>query len=335
MKPFTLCRNLSALLLLWVLAAGCNRDAAPPGKEPARRQALTICQGGILAALPIIAQEKGFFAAQGLDVTFTIVGDGKATMEAFLAGKCDLGIMGDPPIVKQSFNRDDIAIVASVVSSANTSRILARRDRGITTPASLSGKRIGVSKATNSHFFLDQYLLQHGIPKGRVTLLDISNKELADALLRGDIDAFAGSDLSFLKGEQALGKNGIVLAEPGLTNFSANLVVKKDWLAANGSTVRKLLQALMQAEQELVSHPVDARRLVAARLKVPELQLAAIMAQQRSAVAMDQILVLSLEDQAQWMLESGMVKGATTPNFLRVLDPTLLRELRPSAVTLK
>jgi NitT/TauT family transport system substrate-binding protein len=109
----------------------------------------------------------------------------------------------------------------------------------------------------------------------------------------------------------------------------------KGWLAANRPAAQKVLQALMQAEQELESRPVEARKLVAARLKAPEAQLAAIMAQQRSAVSLDQILILSLEEQARWMMEFGLVEGTRAPNFLRFVDPTLLRELRPSAVTLK
>lgn len=335
MKPLNLFRLAAVAAALLALAAGCSRDTAQPGTSNAPRQRVTICQGGILAAPATIAKEKGLFATQGVDVTLSIIGDGKAVMGALLEEKCDMALVGEPPIVKQSFVRNDFVIIATVVSSIESTKILARRDRGIRTPRDLVGKRIGVSTGTITHFFLDQFLDRHRIPKGEVTVVDISNQKMAEALRRGDIDAFSASDLAFLKGLQTLGDQGISFNEPGLTTNSGCLVVRKSWLAANRPAALKVLKALQQAVTELDTRPAETVTMLAARLQLPESEIGIIVTHQHNTVALDQTLLLTLESQARWMMENGMVKGTAPPNYLRFIDQSVLRELNPSAVTIK
>lgn len=335
MKPLYLFRLATVAAALLALASGCGRDAAQPEKPATPRQRVTIFQGGILAAPATIAKEKGFFAAEGVDVTLTIVGDGKAVMGAFLEGKCDMALLGEPPIAKQSFVRDDFVIIATVVSSINSTRILARRDRGIRTPRDLAGKRVGVSTGTITHFFLDQFLDRYRIPKREVTVVDIPNKEMPEALRRGVIDAFSATDLAFLKGVQTLGDQGISFTEPGLTTNAACLVVKKNWLAANRHAALKVLKALQLAATELDTRPAETVKMLAARLQLPEPETGIILSQQHNTLALDQTLLLTLESQGRWMMENGMAKGTVLPNYLRVIDQSVLRELNPSAVTIK
>jgi NitT/TauT family transport system substrate-binding protein len=313
---------------------GCSREAAPP-KPALPRQALTICQGGILTVLPIIAQEKGFFAAEGLDVTVNLIGDGKAAMGEFLDGKCDLALTGEFPVARQSFERNDLAVIATTASSDNAVKILARRDRGITTPAGLVGKRVGVSKGTIANFFLDQFLKKNRIPKETLTIVDMSHQDLPAALQRGDLDAYAGSDVAYLKGKKLMGEAVITFSEPGLTNHAACLVAKKEWVAAQQKKAKGLLHGLVLAEQELTNQPEELTILLATHLKLPREDLKNLLADQHSTVTLDQVLLLALEDEARWMKETGIVTGKAMPNFLRVLDPTLLKGVNPETVRLK
>ncbi|GAM08563.1 NMT1/THI5 like protein [Geobacter sp. OR-1] len=139
--------------LLLTLLAGCSRN-----ESPKKVQSFKICQGGILATLPIIAKEKGYFKEEGIAAEISLVGDGKAAMNKFLQGECDASLTGEFPLVRQSFSRNDLAIIATLATSDNVVKVMARRDRGINKLEELAGKRIGVSKGTISNFFLDQFL---------------------------------------------------------------------------------------------------------------------------------------------------------------------------------
>lgn len=318
-------------LVVGLLLSACAQNDPPVP----RQQTFSVCQGGILAALPLIAEEKGYFTAEGIAATVSVYGDGKAAMGSFLNGNCDAAVVGEPPIVMQCFNRNDFVIIATVVSSDNATKILALRSRGINTPRDLIGMRVGVSKGTTSHFFLDQFLKKNRIPAEKVTIVDISHRDMAKALQRGIIDAFAGSDVSYLTGVQAVGSDAVTFTERGLTTHAASLVVGKSWLAANQGLARGVLRALLKAENELSVHPEAALKSLSKRLNIPQSELKGVMAEQHNTVTLDHIFLLSLEDQARWMQENGVAPGKPSINFLHFLDPTLLSELKPGAVSLR
>ena len=321
------------LLVSTLVASGCSRKD-PPAKQSGPLVSVRICQGGIVAPLMFIAKEKGFFRSEGVQADIFVVGDGKTAMGAFLDGRCEIALVGEPPIVRQSFKRKDFVIIASVVSSDSATKILARRDRGISRPEDLIGKRVAVSKGTISHFFLDQFLKKNHIPPEKLTVVDLLHSDMAAALKRGDIDAFAGSDFAYLNGSRAIGAGGVTFSEPGLTTHAANLVVKADWVRDNQPAARGLLKALIAAEKELASDPDAVAAKLAKEHQVMLEDLKAVMALQRNSVSLDQILILSLEDQARWMQETGLEKGKGAPNYLTFLFPSILRDLRPESVNL-
>lgn len=325
---------LTALLVLCAVGTGCRRKESP-ADHSGPLESVRICQGGIFAPLMFIAREKGLFRSEGIQAEISVVGDGKTAMQAFLDGTCDAALVGETPIVRQSFTRNDFVIIASVVSSDNVTKILARRDRGISRPEDLIGKRIGVSKGTISHFFLDQFLKKNHIPQDKLIIVDILHSDMASALQKGDIDAFAGSDVAYLKGSRAIGTAGVTFSEPGLTTHAANLVVKSDWLRNNQPAARGLLKALIGAEQELVRDPEGVSASLAREHQMPLAELKSVMENQRNSVTIDQVQILSLEDQARWLLETGVEKGRGAPNFLKFLYPSILRDLRPESVNLK
>ncbi|MSM39535.1 MAG: transporter substrate-binding domain-containing protein [Geobacter sp.] len=321
----------TAQLVVGLLLSACVQNDPPATHQ----QPFSVCQGGILAALPLIAAEKGYFAAEGIAADISVLGDGKAAMGRFLNGDCDAAVVGEPPIVRQCFDRNDFAIIATVVSSDNATKILALRSRGISSPRDLIGRRVGVSKGTTSHFFLDQFLKKNRIPTETLTVVDISHQDMPEALQRGTIDAFAGSDVSYLKGLQAAGSDAVTFTECGLTTHAAGLVVGKKWLDANQGVARGVLRGLLRAERELAAHPEVALKPLAKRLETSPAELKAVMAEQHNIVTLDHIFLLSLEDQARWMQENGVAEGKPSINFLNFLDPTLLSELKPGAVSLR
>ncbi|HEY6007183.1 MAG TPA: ABC transporter substrate-binding protein [Geobacteraceae bacterium] len=323
------------LLMLLLAAAGCTQRKEHAAVTTAgTKEQVTICQGGILTVLPVVAREKGLFAAEGLDVDLTTCGDGKFAMEAFLAGACTVATVGEPPVVRQSFERDDFRIVASTVSSDNATRILARRDRGITTPRDLKGKKIGVREGTISHFFLDVFLKKNGLTPGDVTVSFVELRKMPQALAAGEIDAYSSSDLYYLEGVQLLGDRAVTFSEPGLCYNAANLVVKRDFLASRPETVRRLLRALVAAEGYVAAHPAETRQLVAAVRQVAPQDLEAVFRNQRHVMALGPSLILSLENQARWLIEKGTVARTEIPNYLRFLAPGPLRTVKAAAVTL-
>lgn len=332
-------RALPAIALLavtFLAAAGCTMKKEPPRQEKSPRalEQVSICQGGIIAVLPRVALDEGFFRNEGIAATIRTYGDGRSAMDAFLDGTCTVATVGEPPIVKQSFARDDFVILASVVTSDNATKILARRDSGIGSPADLKGKRIGIRKGTISHFFFDVFLRKYGLKPKDTTVRFMELKEMPSALASGTIDAYSSSDLFYLEGARLLAERGVTFTEPGLCFNAAHLVVRKEYLVSHPDQVRSLLAALLQAEAYAAANPAETLNLVSKAHNIPVKDLETILRDERHALTLSRPLLLSLEDHARWMADNGGKEKRAIPNYLDYIDPAPLRRLKPDAVSL-
>lgn len=309
-----------------IFPCGCTK------KEPEKA---VIARGGIITVLPLVAQERGHFAREGISVQQITFGDGKKTLEALVSRQADFATIGEPPLVERSFRANDFRILGSLAVSDNATRILARRDRGITSPADLAGKRIGVRKATISHSFLYFFLKKNGIPLSKVDIRFMDLKEMPDALARGEIDAYSSSDLFLVKGQQLLGDKAIVLQEKGLCYTTASLVIRPETLRDRPALARKVIRGLLRAQDDLSQHPGQIRELLRVKYQLPGPEIDALLDNQRNVLVLEKGYLLALEEMARWMQAEGYApKDSPAPDFLKLIDPALLREERPSAVAM-
>jgi len=325
--PLVLCA-----LLFSALISGCkDRQSSGPQKN---LTPVTLCQGGVLTILPLIAHQQGFDAQEGLAITLKNMKDGKLAMDSLVAGECSFSSTGEPPIVSRSFEHDDFVILASLVSSENATKIIARGDRGIRTAADLKGRIVGVRKNTISHFFVDMYLRKNLLAAHDVTLRFFEPKDMPDALARGEIDAYSGSDAYILFGEQMLGRNAVILSEPGLCYNANYLLAMKTTVDGNPDIVRRLIDALLRAEQFYIENPAKATELVVKATNGTRAELEPILKDSRFSVRLSQSALITLEDHARWMIESRQTSRTSIPNYLTFIRREFLQSLKPDAVTL-
>ena len=144
-----------------------------------------------LLALVMIAEDQGFFSKQGVDVKVKYYASGKLALNGMFSGEVDLATPAETPIVFSSFERMDFSIVATIGSSDNDPKIVARKDRGIQKPGNLRGKCIATQKASAVHFFLHSFLVRNGLSEKDIKLSFKHPDELVPALAKGEIDAFS------------------------------------------------------------------------------------------------------------------------------------------------
>ncbi|MEI6207945.1 MAG: ABC transporter substrate-binding protein [Desulfuromonadales bacterium] len=326
-----------ALLCILILAgAGCSwksDSTVPPGAGTATEK-ITMCQGGGLAILPLIALEKGLFARQGLNVEIIAKGDGKLAFDALLSGECAFATVGEPPLVAAIFTRTDFAVLASLNITDNATKVLARKDLGIRTVNDLKGKPVGVRKGTFSHYFLDLLLTKNGISPRDVSLRFMEPGRFSEALAQGEIVAYSGSDEQLLLGKKLIGEMAVILSEPGLSLNSVNLVTMKKYISSRPAMTQKLLQALLQAEEYYLKHPADARNIVQRLKGISPTELEEILKEQNHQLTLPQSLLLTMEGNARWMIDTGIQGSSSFPNFLNVIDPAPLKALKPSSVSI-
>ncbi len=206
------------LLLLLGVTGGYVACRHYQNREPARkRETVTIgLAREALNALMLIAVEQGLFAQEGLEVTIIdTYPSGKRALRGLLAGEVDVTTTSEVPLVFQSFTRQDFRVVATIGSSENEPKIIARKDQGISSPKDLRGKRIATQKASAVHFFLHMLLVKYGLSTQDVHLSYKKSEELPQALYKGEIDAFSIREPFISQEKSLLGKNLLSLIKYG------------------------------------------------------------------------------------------------------------------------
>ncbi|MDX8124799.1 NrtA/SsuA/CpmA family ABC transporter substrate-binding protein [Janthinobacterium sp. GMG2] len=323
-----------ALLLALVAAAIWQfhaRPAAPPGPVEVLRLAVNAEYVG---SCPVLAAHgQGHFAREGIDARLQPYSSGKASMEAVLQGKADLGTVSDIPVVLASLKKQSVVIIASIFEAERDHGIVGRLDRGVSTPASLKGKRIGVTLGTSGQFTLDAFLNRQKLLPAEVTLRNYAPEQLAGALARGEIDAAAGWE-PFLTGmtHAIAGKAAIFYGEDvyaGLFNVAGT----DGYVRSHPATVRKVLRALIAGARFCQDEPDAARALFAKASASETARLQAAWHGYRFGVVLDQGLLLALEDEARWAIRNRLAERGDMPNFLDAVYLDGLEAVAPSAVT--
>ncbi len=324
--------NILVLLLISALllsAMSCKK----PTKYTGPHEKITIAYSTASnAMLMYIAFAKGYLAEEGLDATPQSHAFGKLALSAVLEGKADLATVADTPIVFAVMNGKEIITLASIQTSNRNDAIVSRQDRGIIKPADLKGKNIGVTLGTTADFFVDSFLLAHGIEKNQVTLIDMKPDEMATALDRGKVDAVSTFNPTVKQLEKELGSKGVVFFGETFYTEIFCIAAGQEYVQKNPETIKKVLRALIKAETFVKQNDKEARNLVAEFLKMDKAILDETWDIFTFRVTLDQALLVDFEDQTRWVLKNRLTARTDMPNYLNYIYPDGLLAVKPEAV---
>jgi ABC-type nitrate/sulfonate/bicarbonate transport system substrate-binding protein len=319
-------------LLVAVLAAGCRQ--APEAPPP--RQKITVAfTNQPQCALVHIAVAQGYFRAEGLDVTPLMHTYGKAALASVLEGKADIATAAETPIMFSILNGEKVLVLANIVASTSNNGVLARRATGIAVVADLKGKRVGYTPGTTSDFFLSSLLTARGIARGEVREVGLKPEQMQAALARGEVDAVSTWHYPLTQIRRALGADAIVMHDRDIYTETFNLVARQEWTLANPVAVQRFLRALVRAEQFARSQPAQAQAIMAAATKVELGLVREVWDHFQFRVGLDQILLITLEDETRWAMSNKLTGQGRMPDYLAHLYFDGLDAVRPDAVRVR
>jgi NitT/TauT family transport system substrate-binding protein len=330
--------KLSAALLVAaaLLAGGYAWFARTLPPRPAGQlEHLTIAVNAEYAgSCPLfVAHEKGYFADEGLLVAIQRHSSGKAALEAALQGQANLGTSADLPIMFAAMSGRPVTVVATIFSTEKDHGIVGRRDRGITAPASLKGKRIGVTLGTSGHFMLDAFLNRQKLSPGEVKAVNLKPEELAAALAQGDVDAVATWEPFLSTSLTQLGGNGTRLSGEDVYELVFNVAGTQEYVVRHPDAMKKLLRALVRSARFCGQVPDEAQEITARAMKTDAKKLKELWSSYKFNVILDQGLLLALEDQTRWAIKNRLTGKAEMPNYLNHVHLDALQSVTPAAVT--
>lgn len=140
----------------------------------------------------MLAQAKGYYKAEGVDVEFAIGKGGADVAKQVGAGNADLGGgIGDTPVIVRP-NGVPVKAVAVLGGRALT-QIVVRADSGINGPADLKGKTVAVMAYQDTTYYsLLGALAAFNMTKNDVNAQAVGPAGVSKLMISGDAPAMAG-----------------------------------------------------------------------------------------------------------------------------------------------
>jgi len=269
-------------------------------------------------ALIYVAAEKGYFAANRLDVTIKDLDTGAASLDALAKGEAQVAETAEFPLVSAILAGGDLRVVA-INDRFENDYIIFKKDSGIARFADLKGKRIGVTQNAISAFYLDRFLVLSGMQPKELNLVDTKPADFETALLSGRIDALVAWQPYVGRIEDAMADKVGVWPVQNKQLVYGLLVCNSTWLGGNAAVVQRFLKSLRMARDFLVRHQDEAKAVVAKRLGLEAPYLESVWGSHQFDLSLDNSLVVAMEDEARWKIDGGDVKATSLPDFVRTI----------------
>lgn len=207
-----------------------------------------------------LALENGYFDDEGLNVTVYVPGDPATGLQLVASGEDDFVISYQADVMIARGEDLPVQSVAALVQHPLNS-IMALGSSGITTPADLAGKKVGVSGLASDEALLSAVLAQAGVELEQVEIINVGFN-LVTSLLSGQVDAVIGAywvHESLLIEQQGETVNVIKLEEWGVPDYyELVLVATDDMVDDDGETIEKFVRALQQGYAAAEADPAAA-----------------------------------------------------------------------------
>jgi len=219
----------------------------------------------------MVLKDKGLlekeFAKDGIGIRWVqSLGSNKA-LEFLNAGSIDLGSTAGSAALLAKINGNPIKSIY-VYSQPEWTALVTRKDTTIAGIADLKGKRVAVTRGTDPHIFLVRALLSVGLSEKDIQPVLLQHPDGKTALIRGDVDAWAGLDPMMAQAEIEDG------ARLFYRNKDANtwgiLNVREEFLKDHPDLVRRVLAVYDEARKYSLSHYDDLKQTFITVTKLPE-----------------------------------------------------------------
>ena len=219
----------------------------------------------------MVLKEKGLlekeFAKDGISIRWVqTLGSNKA-LEFLNAGSIDFGSTAGSAALVAKINGNPIKSIY-VYSQPEWTALVTRKDTSIQKIEDLKGKRVAVTRGTDPHIFLVRALLSEKLTERDITPVLLQHPDGKTALVRGDVQAWAGLDPMMAQAEVEDG------AKLFYRNKEANtwgiLNVREEFLKDHPDLVKRVLAVYEQARKHSLANYNDVKRVFIAATKLPE-----------------------------------------------------------------
>jgi len=219
----------------------------------------------------LLLKQKGLlekeFAKDGIGIVWVQSAGSNKALEFLNAGSIDFGSTAGSAALVAKINGNPIKSIY-VYSRPEWTALVTTKDSSIAGVADLKGKRVAVTRGTDPHIFLVRALLGAGLSEKDITPVLLQHADGKTALIRGDVDAWAGLDPMMAQAEIEDGAK--LFYRKADANTWGILNVREPFLKDHPDIVRRVLATYEEARKYSLVNYDELKKTFIGVTKLPE-----------------------------------------------------------------
>ncbi len=213
----------------------------------------------------LVEPDQGFFKARGIDLVYMPGAGGGDAVRNLLSGQADVAFT-DPGSLYAALDKGEKLRVIYDIYPHNIFNVVALKSSGISKPADLKGKKIGVYSLSSGTLTNLQLLLnQAGLSEKDVTIVVTGLLNFAP-LMQGQVDATAATDTGLLVARaRGVGEVNVMEVRNSLNVSSDIFVVREETYQQKKDVLKRFLAAYRDSMQWMIDQPQEAAKLAVKR----------------------------------------------------------------------
>jgi NitT/TauT family transport system substrate-binding protein len=214
------------------------------------------------------AKEKGYFAAEGLDVTID-QGDGSAaTVTRIMGGAYDAGFGDMNAIIQQAVNKPgEQPVMVYMIYNKAPFAIVHKADGPIKTLKDLEGRKLTSPAGSATQRLFPIFAKLNGIDASKVEIVNIAPSVQEMMMVQGQVDGgFVFTVTSYMNligmKQNPDSYKFIMYSDHGIESYSNGVMVSQKLARENPKAVAGLVKAINKAMIELTANPAEGGKVM-------------------------------------------------------------------------
>jgi NitT/TauT family transport system substrate-binding protein len=262
-----------------------------------------------------VALDKGYFKAEGLDVTIDTGAGSRESIPRVAAGTYDIGAGDVNSLVRLRDENPSIDLKAVfMIYDAPPFAIVGRKSKGVTDVRSLAGKKLGAPAADGAYAQWPIFKIVNNLDESSMKFENVGFPVREPMLASGAVDAVFGFSFSVYLNLKSRGVpvndiSVILMRDHGVELYGNVLMVSPKFAKAHPEAVKGFIRALVKGTRDTVADPAAATATVIKRNDVAKQEVE----KERLDLALAQNIV------TPWVKANGY-GGIDKARFARSID---------------
>jgi NitT/TauT family transport system substrate-binding protein len=275
-----------------------------------------------------MADARGLFKEEGLDVQLKLFPAGATSIQSFRAGGGDIIFTGDLPALQYWQSGGSYRVVTPIARDAKSYILVTTK--AIKEPKDLIGKTIATRVGSTGSWFISEYFERHGLTEQTVKVRNLDVPLMPAAICRGDIDAFFIWQPTPAKAMQICpDKVHYLTNAEGYVKGYSIAGARPEWLATTegADRTKRFIRALIKGAKIAAEDTNGVVEELKRRFSLTEQEVMDQRAFMERVLKIDQTFFNDFCSENRWQQKAGLQKGPSDlsqwvwPDGLQSIDP--------------